>query len=250
MKDLWKNKYVIICAIVLIIVLLLCLFMFKKNNKLTNLEKVKIEEVSNDIIEYLDEITDNEDESSKYISFAIEYLYDNYSKESFSIDEVLKVINKYFDNDYTVKKIIDTGITPYLADKGVVFDRSNDTFTYNKKETRLDIASQPIVKYELKEIKKISNDKFKVIYNKYVVKDPYKLLNYYNDFSISSSKAEYKDISDQIAIISNYLKGSGDVKEVKKLINKDNISKIGEIKDDVEVVYTIVDEKLKIEKIK
>ena len=249
MKKVLTNKYFII-AIAFLIMLLACFIFFKKSKKMTNLERIKVEETSNEVADYLDEITEHDDESGKYICFAIEYLYNNTDKNVFSANEIIEVVNKYFDKEYDIEAVASIGITPYMADKGIVFDLSNASYTYNKSNIKSDIAKTQIVKYELKKVKKINNKKFEVIFSKYVVDNPYKILNYYNDINLLNNKFDNNKNDVDTKVISDYLKGKSKVKEVKKLITKDNISNIGKIGDDVTVEFVVKDNKLKIEKIK
>ena len=249
MKKVLTNKYFII-AIVFLIMLLACFIFFRKSKKMTNLERIKVEETSNEIADYLDEITEHDDESGKYICFAIEYLYNNTDKNVFSADEIIEIVNKYFDKEYDIETIAGIGITPYMADKGIVFDLSNASYTYNKSNIKSDIAKTTIVKFELKKVKKINNKSFEATFSKYVVTNPYKILNYYNDEDLFKKKMNSDSKGNDNKVISDYLKGKAKVKEVKKMITKDNISKIGKIDSDVTIKYVVKDNKLKIEKIK
>ncbi|MBR3523191.1 MAG: hypothetical protein IKN87_00700 [Bacilli bacterium] len=249
MKKVLTNKYFII-AIAFLIILLACFIFFKKSKKMTNLEKIKVEETSNEIADYLEEITEHDDESGKYICFAIEYLYNNTDKNVFSANEIIEVVNKYFDKEYDIDAVASIGITPYMADKGIVFDLSNASYTYNKSNIKSDIAKTKIVKFELKKIKKINNKKFEVTFSKYVVDNPYKILNYYNDISLLNNKFKDNQNNVDTKAISDYLKGKAKAKEVKKMITKDNISKIGKVDNDVIVEFAVKDNKLIIEKIK
>ena len=137
MKKVLTNKYFII-TIVFIIILLACFIFFKKSKKMTNLEKIKVEETCNEVADYLDEIVENDIENGKYICFAIEYLYNNTDKNVFSAKEIIDVINKYFDKEYSIDTMADIGVTPYMADKGIVFDLSNASYTYNKSNIKSD----------------------------------------------------------------------------------------------------------------
>ena len=249
MKKIISNKYFII-AIVLVIIAISCFLIFKKNNKITNLEKIKVEETSLEIADYLDEVTEHNEEKGKYICFAIEYLYNKLDKNTFTASEVVDVINKYFNEEYDMNTVFDIGVTPYMADKGIVLDRSNASYTYNKTNVRSDIAATPIVKYELDSIKKINNNTFEATFNKYVVEKPYEILNYYNNKNISNSKAVMSDSTAEAKIVSEYLKGNSKVIEVKKLITKDNISKIGKKDKKITIKYIVKEGNLRIEKIK
>ena len=249
MKKVLTNKY-FIGAVTFIVVLLIGLLFINNNKKMTNLEKVKIEETSAEIIDYLDEVIDNSKEDGRYICFAIEYLYATNNKNVYSVDEVIDVINKYFNVDYNIDNIDKIGITPYMADKGIFLDRSNTSYTYNKTNIKADIAKTSIIKYELDSIKKINNKEFEVSYKKYIVEDPYKLLNYYNDKNLKNDDLNLNDKTSEIKQISDYLKGKGNIKNVKKLITEKNISKVGKKEKNVTIKYIVKNKKLLIEKVK
>ena len=140
-----------------------------------------------------------------------------------------------------------------MLNKGIVFDSANNQFKYNINNTRLDIANKKIIKYELKKIKKINKNKFKVIYDKYLVENPYDIYNYYNEKNIS--KNEISEITqgelnkDDLSLITDYLKGEEKLSKIKNMINKNNIKNFGKIDGEISIIYVIKNEKLVIEKI-
>ena len=81
-----------------------------------------------------------------------------------------------------------------------------------------------------------SKNKFVLTYNKYVVNDPYKVLNYYND----------KNDTNKIIVTSSYLKGERNITSIKSVINKDNIKEFGKIEKSRKVVLKFIDREDKI----
>lgn len=232
-----KNK--ILLNIVLLIIIIFLIFLLVYNFKITKLERIKINEFDKKTSVFMEEYADSEDEG-KYINYAIEYLNSKNNSNEFSIDDVLKTINNTFDENYTKQKLYKIGITISMHEKGIVFDDSKGIFRYNDQKTRSDIAKTPIVKYELKRVKKKSKNRFVLVYSKLVVDDPYKILNYYNG----------KNDNKKIGIISSYLKGESNIVNVKKIINSNNIKEFGKVEKNKKVVLKIDNKKLIIQKIK
>ena len=111
--------------------------------------------------------------NGKYINFAAEYLYNENNKEEFSLKDVLDVINDTFDINYGDEDLSKIGVSSRMLDKNIVYDNTSSLFKYKQNKTQIDIANTPIIKYELKKIKKISKKKFEVTLEKYVVENPY-----------------------------------------------------------------------------
>lgn len=252
LKDILKNKKLLMIIGIVILILIFLIFIIQRFS-LTKLEKLKIKEVSTSIENYLDEVILYPDDDGRYINFAIEYLYNTTDKSEFSIDEVIDVVNNYFSLDYNEKIINEIGISNRMLDKGIVFDSSKKTFEYKDKNTRLDIANRPIVKYNLTKIKKLNKDKFRVTYEKYIVENPYDIFNYYNNNNINKNDIEEitkgdtdkKDLTD----ITEYLKGNQKIGVIKNLIDEDNIKNFGKIDGNVSILYVIKNKKLIIKKI-
>ena len=230
-----KKNIIFIGLISLLIIILLIIFIPK--NKLTNLEKVKINEINDEVIDYIDEIYEYDDEG-KYISFAIEYLYNETNKLEYSNQEVLDIINKYFNKNYKIEDISNIGITNRMADKGITY--SIDKYVYNNKLTKKEISTKVLYKYSINKINKINSKKFIVKYNRYIVENPYEILNYYENKNINN------DNKYDTSNINKYLNGEYKVKLIKESITKDNSKKDGNI----EITYIIKDNRLLIDNIK
>ena len=241
--EILHNKIVLASILTIVFVSIIGIGFFINEKKLTKLEKIKIEETCNKISNYLDEIYMYEDDSGKYINFAAEYLYNENNKEDFSLKEVLNVINDTFDIDYGDEELSKIGISSRMLDKNIVYDNTSNLFKYKQNKTQIDIANTEIVKYELKKIKKINKKKFEVTLEKYVVENPYEILNYYNDYNMNQSDSSKRINTDDIV---KYLKGKENVKVIKDLINKDNIEIFGKIDGSIKITFVIEDNKLKI----
>ena len=192
-KELNMSKNILL-NIVLLLTIILLIFILVYNFKLTKLERVKIDEFDKKTSSFMEEYVDSEDEG-KYIVFSIKYLNNKYNKNEFTIEEVIRTINSTFDLKYNKQKIYRIGITERMLEDGIVFEDSKGVFKYNDQKTRSDIAKTKVIKYELKKVSKKSKNKFVLTYNKYVVDDPYKVLNYYND----------KNDTNKIIVTSSYL---------------------------------------------
>lgn len=244
-KQILNNKKIVILCAIILVALLIVLGIIINNKRLTKLEKIKLEEASEKVSDYLEEILLNPDDEGKYISFAIEYLYNEQNKEEFEVEEILSVINDTFDVNYTEEDIFSIGISLQMLEKGIVFDSTSNLFKYKSNKTQVDIANTTIVKYQVKKIKKINKSKFEVTYDKYVVENPYEVLNYYNNYNISRTEDEEKYDTSNIV---KYLKGEKKIKVIKDVINEDNIEKVGKIDGSIKITYVIKDNKLKIKK--
>lgn len=242
-KNLFKNKKIIIMviAIVLLIIAVSGILVYIDNHVLTKLERIKITEFSDKVVDYMDEVELSKDDKGKYINFAIEYLYNTTDKKEFNLKEVLEVINDTYDVSYTDEDIQKIGISEGMLNKGIVYDGAKKSFTYNISKTRTDIANTPIIKYELKKIKKVNKNKFEVTYDKYLVENPYEILNYFDKYNIEKNDDEEKMDTKEIL---SYLKGETKVGVIKEIINEDNIKEFGKIDGDAKVTYVIKNDKL------
>lgn len=242
-KEILNNKIVLASIISVIVIIIIIIVFLINSKKLTNLEKIKIEETCDKISNYLDEVYVYEDDNGKYINFAAEYLYNEENKEEFSLKDVLNIINGTFDIDYDEEDLSKIGVSSRMLDKNIVYDSTSNLFKYKQNKTQTDIANTAIIKFELKKIKKINKQKFEVILDKYVVENPYEILNYFNDYNIKQEDSSKRYNTDDIV---KYLKGKENVKVIKDLITKDNIENFGKIDGNIKITFVIKDNKLKI----
>ena len=232
---------IIIDTIVLLILIVLVFIFFK--NSITNLEKIKLEEKSIEISDYFEELKGMD--KNNYFNFAIEYLYNSKDKDEFSIKEILDVINSNFNVSYTEKDILDIGTTGDMVNRGIMFDSALNGYKYLNDETITDIANKSVIYFKIKKMSKINENKFKIIYDRYVLDNPYEVLNYYNNYNIENSDNKI-DTTDVI----EYLKGNRKIGTFKRIVRQETKTNFGKKDGTVEVTYIVKNNKLLVDKIK
>ena len=240
LKKLFTTKLVIIPISILVILLIVGGFLLLDNKWMTPLEKIKVNDEAARVVYNIDEVIERDYSDESYVMFALDYLKQEKNSNTFTVYEVRDTINEFFTVNFDIDKLNNIGITPYMVERGVTFDTSSMSYTYNKTYTRVDISEMKIVKYNIKKITKKSKTSYVVMYDRYVVNKPYNIYNYYLTKDNSQEK---------IDAISKYLKGDGPVNKVKDLINKDNINEIGSAEGKLKITYKVIDNKLKVSKI-
>ena len=251
-----RKTGVIIIIASLVAIIIAGASMFMSLNSLSSLEAAKLLEVSNDISPTLEEIEDCDRGADCYTMYAIEYLYAKDGQTDFKLDDIKNVLSTRFAKEFKDEELITLGGSMYATDRGITTGAGDVLYHLDRsKVTQAYIASKPIIKYVEKESKKQFN-KYVVIYDKLVVKDPYKVLNYYVDTAVTPSnlgvisekiKAEKTDYD--TSGIYAYLTGGGKVGPVKEAINEKNIDEIGERAGEVKVTYVVHGDKLLVENI-
>ncbi|MBQ4030636.1 MAG: hypothetical protein II625_02665 [Bacilli bacterium] len=240
-----KNKHLFIVLGVLLIVLLLVILLIIKTTKLSKIEKIKIEDTSSDIMLFYEEIDNKEvNDTDGYIAYALEYSYNVNDKSELTTKEIKELIESKFNIKLEEDKINDVGITPYLLKKNISHDTSEKKYSIDKSIlTQQDISEIPITKYEITNIKK-KGKKYIVTYDKYVVKNPYEIMNYYSDLNVQSEEEETTYDTSEIL---NYLTCKGKITSVKKILTKDDLETLAKKEKSIEIKYILVDGNLKID---
>ncbi len=244
-NELLSNKSVIISFFVILFVIIF-LAILLNTNKITKLEKLKIEEKSAEISNYFDELISGNDE--KYLNFAIEYLYNNNATNVFSADDLANVINENFTLNYSSEDIVKLGITNSMHDKGVIFDSAVNSYTYLNQKTNYDISTTKIYYFTIDKIKKNGKNKFSVVYNKNVIDNPYEVYNYYNNL-INIEHGEVKNEFVDLGRIKNYLRGEEKIGYIKDVVRNEQDNFFGKKDGKVTITYLIKNDKLLISKI-
>lgn len=241
LKKIDKTK-----ALIVVVILLLGVIVINKKS-ITPVERIKLEEESNSVSENINVIEEKQDLDSCVI-YTINYYASEKGINKISIKDINKYIKNHFNIKTSEKKISKLGITPNMLEERITFNPTENTYEKSTdKKTYADIAGEKIEKYREEKIKKKSNNKFVVTYKKYVVKDPYKILNYYTDMNNKNEKKVTKYNTEEI---DKYLKGEESKKTIKKYITEKNIGKIGKEEGKVKITYIIRDGNILIDKIK
>lgn len=241
LKD--KKKINILIGTFFLIVLLIVLF---GCNRLTSLEQKTIKDVSKKVMPYMDRIEKSKEKKklNKYIYYALEYAYNEYDKKELTIEEVKNIISNTFNYKINEKELKEMPLTKEMLENNIIYDYEKEVFVNDKSQvTQSDIANNKLVFYEINKIKKISSDKFKVIYDKYLVTNPYEILNYYSDLNNKKNVKKKYDITP----IYNYLVAKGKEKDIKNYVIGANFKKFAKKKGNFIVIYIVKDDKILID---
>ena len=246
-KDKKLQKKVLIIASIIIFVIITVLTI-KNIYKVTPIEEIKLKEVSNEVMNYMEEIETSKSKNiDKYINYTLEYFYNEEDKETLHINEIKKFIEETFTVKITNKELKEIGITQEMLEKNIVYDPIKETYKKGKINlSYADIASKKIIKYNIEKITKKNKNEFVIEYRKYIVSNPYKILNYYMELN---QKDEKNKIKYDTTEINNYLKGKEKTGVIKKYITNSNIKKVGKEKETVEVKYVVKDNKILVDTI-
>ena len=219
--------------VIAILVVTILLIMLLSGNKISILEEETLKSYSNKMINYIEKGTKDED----YIISAVKYYYNEENKTSISLKEVSKYIKENYNKKISEKEMKNIGISEKLMKEKIMIDIEKSQYNYRNEKTLQDIANTKIYTYKIKEINKLSENKYEIEYQKYVIENPYEVLNYYQG---------KKDITK----INNYIMGKGTTKEFLESINEKDLSKFAKKKKQVTVEYEVVNRSLTISKIK
>jgi len=253
-KKIWINKKyrkVFLTSLLCIFTVILLVIVISNSHKLTPIEKRELKRNSDMVMSYMEEIENvKKVDLSSYVVYAMEYNYNENDKTKLSLNEMVKLLENIFDKKFSKKEIEKIGITPLMVNKNISYDYDNKKYIIDKASySYADIASTKIVKYQLQIIKKNGKNKFTGIYRKYVVSNPYEVLNYYdslNNNKDAKKTAKNYDTTD----IFNYLTGKEKLKVMKTYITSKNAKKIAKDKGEVEVKYVVVRDKILVKEIR
>lgn len=241
-----KKKRNILIGSLLVVVLLIILF---GCNRLTSLEEKTIRDVSKRVMPYMDRIENSKEKEklNKYIYYAMEYAYNEEDKTEVTVDEVKKIISDIFNYKINDKKLREMPLTREMIENNIIYDFEKEVFVVDKSQVnQSDIAKKELVFYEINKITKKSSDEFKVKYDKYVVTNPYEILNYYSDLNTKNEGKNNKKTYD-ITPIFNYLTAKGKEKDIKDYVIGGNFNKFAKKKGEFIVNYIVKDDKILID---
>ena len=151
-KNIFKDKKVKLITLGVLILIFLVLaicFIVRNNHKLTKLEEIKINEISDKYMSYMDDVEDTTSkDNDRYILYALDYSYYELDKDTLTTGELRKLINSIFNIDIKEQDLINIGITPVMNEKSIIYNSEKNTFSIIKdKKSYAQIASEKIVKY-------------------------------------------------------------------------------------------------------
>lgn len=232
---------------VLLVAFIVTIIIF--SHHLNDLELAQIRSTSDDVMTYIEQITDSEnEENDRYIAYALTYAQNENNVTELTAEEIKTITQNHFNIELTVEDINNIGVTPYLFDKQIYHQAEDNKYLINTESmTQAQIARIPITKYIIQDIQKSGNN-YIVEYQKYIVDNPYEILNYYAKRKEQASQdgVEYHDDSDLIAA---YLTGKGKIKDIKKFVTSENVEQIARKENKLKVTYIVKNDKLLVDKI-
>ena len=250
------NKFINLCkknigmtaliCLVLIILIFTFIYLFNSRN-VSEIEKKELDKKTKNIINFIDDIASSKsDKIDKYIIFALDYSYNMNSKNNMTVKEVTDFLNNHFTVDITEDDIKNIGITEEMVEKNIVYDSNKELFTIKVvPKSGSSLANDNIVYLKRNNIIKINKKKYKIYYYKYVIENPYDMLNYYLDSNINDNDSNY-----DVTVIRNYLMGSASIGSLLNSINENDIKMFAKKDKKIVITYIVDGDNLLIDKIK
>ncbi len=238
-KFLQDNIRIVILGILGIIFLVAITLYLILSKNVSQIEENKIRESSKDLINYIEDVVDSDSkEIDKYIIYALDYSSNVNSINTLNSEEISEFLEKNINVKISKKEIEKLGITPTMLKRNVTFDSSSNSYVLN--DLNLDkktLSQTKIIYYRLDKIKRKSKKKYKLIYTKFVIVDPYEMLNYFLDYNTNIKDS--KDLVD-ITLLKEYLV-SGKVNNIKEFLNNNDskLNNFSKKKSKLKVVCTV-----------
>ena len=240
----------VVLGILILVFLVSTLVYFLVTRSVSDIEKSKIINETTDYVNYINEIEDIDSESNdRYILFALKYYYYQEGKNTLTSTEISDFINDIFDIEMNPKDVKNIGVSPIMAESGVIYNSDNDSYTISIDNTnKRELETKSVIYYKIDSISKSSKSKFSVKYTKYLIENPLELFNYILEYNNGKDLEDMVDVS----YLKEYLQ-TGDYNKIMYFLNNSDfdLSKCAKSLGTVKIVYSIFDnDKLKIYEIK
>ena len=244
LKNPEKRKNIITLGSVLGVIIFLTVIYLVTTKNISSIEKNALMKQSDDVIFFLDYIDEDDVSTDDYILFALKYSQENNGRSILSSTEISDLIKDKMNKEIKPEDIKATGITDTLLNENIIYNSGDDTFEMSiSRKNAGTIAKTAVNYYKVKKVSKINKRKYNIVYQKYIIDNPYETLNYYINYN-----AENNDLVD-ISTFRNYLSGSDSVFKFKKAIRTDDIDKYSKKDKKIKVTYIVNDDKLLIDKV-
>ena len=239
-----KRKNIIYFGAVLAVIIVILVIYIITSKNISSIERNALMKQSNDVISYLDYLDVDDVKTEDYILFALNYSNDTNSKSILTSTALSELVGSKFNTNLSADDIKNNGITEKLLDQKIVYNTGDDSYELSlaKKSAGI-IAKTQVNYYKVKSVKKINKKKYNIVYQKYIIENPYDVLNYYISYN-----AENNDFYD-ITPLRNYLAGSDNIATFKKAIKDEDIDKFAKKDKKIKVTYVVKDDSLLIDKI-
>ena len=228
-------------GIVALVVIIIFLFMSKN---ISQIERNTIMDKSTVYSYYLEYAEDKKKGTDDYIIFALKYSTINNHKSGLSSAELSKLISEIFNVKIDEDTIRKNGISEKMLKENIMYSPSDDVYDMiTPKVDPKTIAETQVSYYKFKKLSRINSKKYSIVYQKYIIEDPYKVLNYYID------KNNQSDRIYDIAPYRNYLVGSDSTVRFKESIIADDIQNYAKKDKKYKVTYIVDGDNVLIDKV-
>lgn len=247
-KDfLHENIRVVILGILGIIFLIAIFTYFCISKNLSKIEEEKIKTESIEYSNYLEDIKDiKKNNLDKYIIYTLDYSKYVNEQNKMTSKEIKDFLETNLNKKVEEKDIKDFGVNNNMLDKNITYNSIEDSYIMNDTEIdRKSLENIPITYYKIKKIRKINKKKYIIKYDKYIIDNPYELINFYLERNRKIIEKDNKESVDEIdlTLIRNYLT-TGNIKDIKHFLNMNDkeLSSYSKVKGHAKVTYLVNDQ--------
>ena len=227
-----------------IVVVVILVMFFVMSGKITQLERNTILDKSKTYSYYLEFLESKKKNTEDYVIFVMKYSSLNNHKSGLRSIEISELISELFDIKIDEDTIRKNGVTEKMVNENISYSPSDDTFDIiTPKLDSNTIVSKPVSYYKYKKLSRVNAKKYTVVYQKYIIEDPVKVLNFYNE------KNAKNEGSYDIAPYRNYIVGSDSIIRFKESINEEDVPNFAKKDKKYKVTYIVTDEKVLIDKV-
>lgn len=238
-----KTEALAILIVLAITVPVLIVYLYSTKN-ISSIERKALMNKSDEVINYIDYLDVDKLTNDNYILFTLKYSYYHDNKGIISSNDISEKINSRFNANVTAEQVKNNGISQLLVDENVTYSTTNDTYELNMvKVSASKIAETPVSYYKVKKVSKINKKKYEIVYQKYIIDNPYNVLNYYIDQNAQTDN--FVDINPY----RNYLVGSDSVYRFRESIIPEDIEKYGKADKKIKITYVVKDDNILIDKV-
>lgn len=241
---LHENIRVVILGILGIIFLIAIFTYICISKNISKIEEEKIKTESIEYSNYLEDIKDiKKNNLDKYIIYTLDYSKYVNEKNKMTSKEIKDFIETNLNKKVEEKDIKDFGVNNNMLDKNITYNSIEDSYIMNDKEIdRKSLENIPITYYKIKKIRKINKKKYIIKYDKYIIENPYELINFYLERNRKIIEKDSKESVDEIdlTLIRNYLT-TGNIKDIKHFLNMNDkeLSSYSKVKGHAKVTYLV-----------
>ena len=246
---LQENIRVVILGILLLIFLVATIVFLIVSSNISKIEEEKINKETRNYANYIEDIVDIKSKDiDKYIIYTLDYYYNVNNVNSLSSAEISDFISNKLHKSVKEEDVLNYGVNPTMQKRNISFDSSTNRYVLNDpKYDRKTISEKDTIYYKQKRLRKINKKKYVITYEKYIIDDPYKVLDFYLEKNRQDEGKEQEDgtyIYDIVDIteMKEYLT-TGKINHLKLFLNQNDefMKKFAKKDGKIKITYVIND---------